>query len=250
LLTSRLQSTYLGGNGDDASIALAIHPTSGQVYVTGSTKSTDYPKVTGSEQTLHAVDSASYDAFVSRLSFDLLAADAVPNALSFAAKLNVPMGSLQLSAPAQISGIVGSVPVSLAGGNFAQYCISSASNCTCDVRAFDNIAATINNAQYVCLRQNAPFSSPALAKATLVVGGAWANFLVTTGSEIGAACSLDVDGNGGIDALTDGFLLMRAMFGLTGTSVTNGAVGVGASRMTWAQLQPYLNGNCGTSFAP
>jgi hypothetical protein len=39
------------------------------------------------------------------------------------------------------------------------------------------------------------------------------------------------------------------MFGLTGTAVTNGAVGGGATRSTWAQLQPYLNGSCGASFA-
>jgi hypothetical protein len=63
-------------------------------------------------------------------------------------------------------------------------------------------------------------------------------------------CSLDVDGNGSIDALTDGLMLLRAMFGLTGTAVTSGAVGAGATRPSWAQLYPYLNGNCGASFAP
>ena len=65
-----------------------------------------------------------------------------------------------------------------------------------------------------------------------------------------ASCTLDVDGNGSIDALTDGLLMLRAMFGLTGTAVTNGAVGGGAQRTTWAQLRPYLNGNCGAAFAP
>ena len=44
-------------------------------------------------------------------------------------------------------------------------------------------------------------------------------------------------------------MLLRAMFGLTGTAVTNSAVGDGASRTTWSQIQPYLNGNCGTGFA-
>ncbi len=64
-------------------------------------------------------------------------------------------------------------------------------------------------------------------------------------------CELDVDGNGTIDALTDGLLVLRAMFGLTGTAVTNGAIGAGnPSRTTWAQIQPYLNGNCGSNFAP
>lgn len=36
--------------------------------------------------------------------------------------------------------------------------------------------------------------------------------------------SLDIDGNGNYDALTDGLLLLRAMFNLTGDVLTNGAV--------------------------
>jgi len=40
------------------------------------------------------------------------------------------------------------------------------------------------------------------------------------------------------------------LFGLTGTAVTNGAVAGNATRTTWAQIQPWLNGNCGTGFAP
>ena len=63
-------------------------------------------------------------------------------------------------------------------------------------------------------------------------------------------CTLDLDDNGSVDALTDGLMLLRAMLGLTGTTVTNGAIGGGTpTRTTWAQIQPYLNGNCGTNFA-
>ena len=36
---------------------------------------------------------------------------------------------------------------------------------------------------------------------------------------------------------------------VTGTSVTNNAIGAGATRNTWAQIRAYLNGNCGTNFA-
>jgi len=64
-------------------------------------------------------------------------------------------------------------------------------------------------------------------------------------------CTLDVDGNNQVDALTDGLLLLRAMFGLTGTAVTNGAIGGGSpTRTTWDQIQPHLNGNCAASFSP
>ena len=47
-------------------------------------------------------------------------------------------------------------------------------------------------------------------------------------------CTLDVDGNGSIDALTDGLIVVRAMLGFTGSAVTNGAVGDGTpTRATW-----------------
>jgi hypothetical protein len=65
-----------------------------------------------------------------------------------------------------------------------------------------------------------------------------------------AGCSLDVDGNGAIDPLTDGLLLFRAMFGLTGTAATVGATGIGATRASWQKVRAYMNGNCGTDFAP
>ena len=63
---------------------------------------------------------------------------------------------------------------------------------------------------------------------------------------------LDIDGNGRTDALTDGVLLMRAMFGLTGTQVTNNALGTSpaATRNTWTAIRNYLNTTCGTNFAP
>jgi hypothetical protein len=72
----------------------------------------------------------------------------------------------------------------------------------------------------------------------------------TSTSNAAVKCSLDVDANGSIDARTDGLILLRAMFGLTGTAVTNGAIGPEAGRPTWTQIQPYLNTNCGTNFAP
>ena len=50
---------------------------------------------------------------------------------------------------------------------------------------------------------------------------------------------LDVDGNGQIDALTDGLMIIRYMFGLRGASLTAGAVGSGATR-TGAQIEALL----------
>jgi len=67
-LTQILQVTYLGGRSRDEAYALAIHPTTGEVYVVGATNSTDFPKTTGGVQ---ANKHRNYDAFVARLNSNL-----------------------------------------------------------------------------------------------------------------------------------------------------------------------------------
>jgi hypothetical protein len=67
-LTRILQSTYLGGSDEDVALTIAIHPKTGDVYVAGKTKSTNFPKTAGGTQ----VDKrGSTDAFIARLSADL-----------------------------------------------------------------------------------------------------------------------------------------------------------------------------------
>jgi len=68
-LTQIIQSTYLGGRGRDEAKALAIHPTTGDVYVAGFTNSTDFPGTSGGAQVSHR--GGFRDAFVARLSADL-----------------------------------------------------------------------------------------------------------------------------------------------------------------------------------
>jgi hypothetical protein len=67
-LTQILQSTYLGGSGSDSALALAIHPTTGEVYVAGETKSTDFPATDGGAQTTNG---GGTDTFLARLNRDL-----------------------------------------------------------------------------------------------------------------------------------------------------------------------------------
>jgi uncharacterized repeat protein (TIGR02543 family) len=66
-----LQSTYLGGSRIDRAIALAIHPTTGEVYVAGSTNSTNFPGTAGGAQANNADNGVYWDAFVARLRPDL-----------------------------------------------------------------------------------------------------------------------------------------------------------------------------------
>ena len=50
---------------------------------------------------------------------------------------------------------------------------------------------------------------------------------------------LDVDGNGMVDALTNGRLIIRYMFGLRGAALTAAAVAANAGR-TPAQIETYI----------
>ncbi|HUP22178.1 MAG TPA: hypothetical protein VNB06_04475, partial [Thermoanaerobaculia bacterium] len=54
--------------------------------------------------------------------------------------------------------------------------------------------------------------------------------------------TLDIDGNGTVDALTDGLLVLRDLFGFGGTTLTAGAVGGGCSRCDAAAISPYRAG--------
>ncbi|MBK7473130.1 MAG: hypothetical protein IPI73_23410 [Betaproteobacteria bacterium] len=51
---------------------------------------------------------------------------------------------------------------------------------------------------------------------------------------------LDVDGNGQADALTDGLMILRYLFGLQGNAVIAGAVGDGATRTDAGQIETYI----------
>lgn len=61
---------------------------------------------------------------------------------------------------------------------------------------------------------------------------------------------LDIDGDCIVDPLTDGLLLTRAMLGLTGTAVTNNAIGANATRTSWAQIRLYLNQQFVANYLP
>ncbi len=50
----------------------------------------------------------------------------------------------------------------------------------------------------------------------------------------------DVDGNGRLDALTDGGLIVRYLFGLTGEALTRNAIAPNAARRTADQITEYL----------
>ena len=51
---------------------------------------------------------------------------------------------------------------------------------------------------------------------------------------------LDIDGNGQVDALTDGLLIVRYLLGLHGATLTTGAIGFSATRTAATDIETYL----------
>jgi hypothetical protein len=50
----------------------------------------------------------------------------------------------------------------------------------------------------------------------------------------------DIDGSANVDALTDGLMLLRYLFGLRGDSLIDAAVANGASRSTATEIEAYI----------
>lgn len=58
------------------------------------------------------------------------------------------------------------------------------------------------------------------------------------------SCLPDIDGDGKLNAMTDGLLLLRGMFGLFGDALTKNVVGTGATR-SQTNIEDYLTIRCG-----
>jgi hypothetical protein len=61
-------------------------------------------------------------------------------------------------------------------------------------------------------------------------------------------CTLDVDGDANVNALTDGLLFIRQMFGIHGESLVEGAVGTDCTRCSASAIELFLD-QCATSLA-
>jgi hypothetical protein len=57
---------------------------------------------------------------------------------------------------------------------------------------------------------------------------------------------VDIDGNGSTEALTDGLLLLRYLFGFDGATLIEGAVGDGATRITADEINTYIEARIAT----
>ncbi len=55
-----------------------------------------------------------------------------------------------------------------------------------------------------------------------------------------AEVELDIDGSGDVTALTDGLLLIRYLFGFSGESLVDGAIGTNATRVSSTDIEAYI----------
>jgi hypothetical protein len=246
------QATYRGGLGNDSAYALALSDT--QAYIAGETASPGFPSIVPiSAQSTPG--GGSSDGFISMLPLDLKEVSSDPAPFSFAPVSNTLPLTVQTSAPAKVTPN-GNALVYVDGQPGSAWCASSAgAACTCDLmpgNTFTSGALTMTAAvpYYVCVRHISSAAPNAVTESTLHISSMAATFRVGTGSIPGLGCTLDADGNGLLDALTDGLILIRAMFGLSGPAVTNGAVYPGAPRQQWSDISAFFNANCGTTFAP
>ena len=81
----------------------------------------------------------------------------------------------------------------------------------------------------------------------LISGTVASNAIFTSAIDIEAQIEnlgmlVDIDGNGQIDALTDGLLMLRYLFGLEGDVLIAGVVAQNATRVTAAEIEAHLAG--------
>ncbi len=246
------QSTFFGGTGNDVGYAIALTDTAAFIAGETSSPSSPTPTLPGTANAAYASLSGLSDGFIATWTTDLVAGNSNPLPFSFVPIINALPGTLQVSAPTQVIP-AGNALAYADGQPGSTWCASSAANCTCDKtgNVFVTGEALISvltpgTPYYVCARHVSSAAPDAVTESRLHIGGVTGVFRVATGGGAGVVgCSLDIDGNGAQDALTDGLLVIRALFGLTGTAVTNNAIGSNASRSTWTDIRAYLNSTCG-----
>ena len=80
----------------------------------------------------------------------------------------------------------------------------------------------------------------------LITGTVSSNAIFSSSEEIQSRyssieASLDIDADGNIDALTDGLLVLRYLFGLRGETLTTGVISPNAVRTSASEIEQYLS---------
>ena len=123
-----------------------------------------------------------------------------------------------------------------------QICVGTSALATLDIDGSGEADALTDG--LLGLRALFGFTGP-----TLATGAVAQDCTRCNGTTIGAYTEelaeldiIDIDGNGTPDALTDGLLFLRYLFGFRGTPLIVGAVGAGAPRDTAPEIESYIAG--------
>ncbi len=257
-----IRSSYLGAAGAETAYALAIHPTTGEVYVAGTTQSaTPFPGVSGGAQTSYS--GGGNDAFVSRFSADLTtlivstylgAAGAdVATALAFhPATGEVYVAGYTNSPASAFPGVGGGAQTSFGGIQDAFVSRFNANLTTLIQSTYLGAAGNdvalalaihpISREIYAAGRTgSAATTFPGVSGgAQDGSGGGNDAFVSRFNSLSGRTCNLDMDGDTLVTATKEGLVLLRGMLGLTdGASIA----GTGITAGQWAAVRPFFNAN-------
>ena len=155
-------------------------------------------------------------------------ADVTPDRFWFVPRLGLALNETVYSETVRISGITAAAAISVSGGAYR-----------IDGGGYTSSNGTVTNGQSVTLRLDTAASPGAETIALLTIGGVQAEFSART-AYLDDPFSGDIDGNGSNDALSDGLLIIRYMFGFTGNTLIQDALGIGASRTTAEEIENYL----------
>jgi hypothetical protein len=260
-LTTRAQSSYLGGTRNEQANALAIHPATGEVYLAGYTNSTDLPGVTsasgGVTNGAQSGIAVALDAFVSRLSPDLTNVNRIPNPFSFIHQSNVPPNTIRTSNEVRLiiepnpgnnqqSAYVTGAPGSeLCVANQPGICVTPYVACAPPCYATNWFVGPWDfvSGDYIAVRHMSANPS-GTAETKLLISGTAYPFRSSTGNA-NIACNLDMNGNNTLAGTMEGLILLRAMLGFDSAATI---AGTGISEAQWNLMRPTINQNCGTNF--
>ncbi len=150
----------------------------------------------------------------------------------------------------RLANTIFSPAISLSGvtANLTNLAVAGRQPATCDLDADANLSVRAMTDGILALRWMLGMTGTAATQGAL--GAAPGR---TGAANIATHLNLqriDIDGDSSVDAATDGVLLLRALLGLSGTAVTNGALSPCATRTTWADIRNHLAGTCGLTVAP